>query len=132
MHPNRNVYLIDDDEIYTFTMKKIMELSHSDFKVSVFSNGENALANYKEAFKTNNTPSAIFLDLDMPMLDGWEFLEEIENLNISNPPKIYVSSSTINPEEIMNAEKNHLVTEFIPKPINREKLDEIYAELESH
>lgn len=128
---NNTLYLVDDDEIYNYTMKKMIEKGISDYEVKVFQDGNVALTNLINDIELCECPKAIFLDIDMPYLDGWEFLDELDKLNLDHTPRIYVSSSTINPAEISRAEENNLVTEFISKPISREKLQDICNDLAS-
>lgn len=125
MQSNRTIYLIDDDEIYTYTTKKVLQRGVCKHEVQVYGDGIDALEALKNDAVNGTFPDIIFLDIDMPALDGWEFLDEIAQENLDTVPVIYVSSSTIDPAEIERAESNDLVQEFIAKPVSKEKLEEI-------
>jgi CheY-like chemotaxis protein len=77
--------------------------------------------------KPNLLPEVIFLDLSMPIMDGWQFLEEYILLEpeIEKEINIYVISSSISPEDLKKAKGINVVTDFIVKPITKEKLMEV-------
>ena len=129
MSENRTVFIVDDDEIYTFTLKSMMEGSNCTHDIMVYEDGASALEALTSSFITDTVPDVIFLDLDMPHMNGWEFLDELSKLQQTSLPAIYISSSTIFPEELERAKKNVLVTEFISKPISKEKLAEVCSKL---
>jgi CheY-like chemotaxis protein len=80
-------------------------------------------------FKPENLPDLIFLDLNMPGFSGWDFLEEFERLQSSfrKAINIYIVSSSIDPNDKLNASQYHFVKGFLTKPVKKERLEMIYA-----
>ena len=75
------ICLIDDDSIYQFTAKRIIELLNPLQKVLVFSNGKEAIDYFQASTQCNNEiPDVIFLDINMPVMNGWEFLEAYDSV----------------------------------------------------
>jgi CheY-like chemotaxis protein len=124
------IALIDDDPAFVFITEKIIEKTNHFKEVKVFDNGLYAL-NYLKENLNNDThlPNIIFLDLSMPIMDGWQFLDEYALLKIKNKSKItvYICSSSISPYDITRAKSISDVTDFIIKPITKEKLTEIVS-----
>ncbi len=75
----KKVYLIDDDDIFVFLTKKTILKVSEDVDVEVFSDGLQAITHLKQIYsKEELLPDVIFLDLNMPVMDGWEFLAEYQ------------------------------------------------------
>ena len=68
-------------------------------------------------------PDAILLDLNMPVMDGWQFLDEFISLPITKEIHIFIMTSSIDPADIEMAGKYKVVKEYIMKPITTQKLD---------
>ena len=69
--------IIDDDEIYQFTLTRIINHNKRAERVITFSDGEKAIQYLADNKAINeNIPDIIFLDLNMPIMDGWQFMEE--------------------------------------------------------
>lgn len=112
--------IIDDDPIFIYGTKRMMkEIDFCD-SITVFNNGEDALAGLKEMHDiTHELPQVIFLDLDMPIMNGWEFLDEFIQLPNDTLEKtvIYVISSSVDPRDIERVKKYELISNYILKPI---------------
>lgn len=126
------ICIIDDDEVYQYTARKAIRLQKMMNKIQVFSDGERAL----EFLAKNNTnlaelPDVIFLDLNMPIMDGWQFLDEYVNLKprIGKEIVIYIVSSSVDPIDLERAKKINEVTDFMVKPVSGEKISEIVGDL---
>jgi CheY-like chemotaxis protein len=78
-------------------------------------------------------PEVIFLDLSMPIMDGWQFLDEFTSLSLKTDKTekilIYICSSSISPHDITKAKEISSVTDFIIKPVTKDKLAEIVMSL---
>jgi CheY-like chemotaxis protein len=97
--------------------------------VLISQNGKEGIQSIKELNSVcdTNEKTLIFLDLNMPIMNGWEFLEELKNLNdtLQLSYKIFVLSSSINPDDRKKAENNPLVTGYLSKPLSIEILEQI-------
>ena len=123
-------YLIDDDEIYIFTTKKLINKIDFCEEVAVFQNGKEAIDAIKFTLRNKNElPDVILLDLNMPIMDGWQFLDEFIRIKSEKLIKIYIVSSSVDPSDIERANTYNMVSNYIVKPISREKLHEITEEV---
>lgn len=124
--------LVDDDDTFVFITKKIIEKTDCVKEIKVFGNGLAALNYIKENLHSEyKLPDVILLDLTMPIMDGWEFLDEFTNLETKKTHKIiiYICSSSISPNDIIKAEKISVVSDFIVKPLTKDKFSEIIMAL---
>jgi len=122
------VLLIDDNDIDNFINERMITTNFFSSQVIVKNSGEAALNYLKEnADNENFLPQIIFLDLNMPVMDGFAFLTEFENLpqKVKNNSKVVVLSSSISPEDINRASTNPLVVKYINKPLNEKYLSAI-------
>jgi response regulator RpfG family c-di-GMP phosphodiesterase len=116
-------YIVDDDPIFYFILKKLLSKMDNFKEIKNLKNGYIALCDLKEKFKNNEEfPNIIFLDLNMPVLDGWQFLDELEKLPFKENLTIYIISSTIDSNEIMTCKKYNSVINFIQKPTSESDL----------
>ena len=85
--------IIDDDPIFVFGTKKILELANFCNSFMVFQNGEEALNNLKPIVESGgpSIPDIILLDLNMPIMDGWQFLEEFTKIPSEQQILIYIA-----------------------------------------
>ncbi|GHC45405.1 response regulator [Ulvibacter litoralis] len=132
--PIKVACIIDDDEIYVHLIKKIIKMKKLSEELLVFSNGQEALT-YFEALpekptvsEQNTLPQIILLDLNMPVMDGWDFLEKYKNTAFSKNPKstLYIVSSSIDPYEMEKAKSIDSVTDYLIKPISIEHFQTIF------
>jgi len=123
--------IIDDDKIYVNLVKKIIEIKHLSENLLIFKNGLEALEYFK-VILTNMTeeklPDIIFLDLNMPVMDGWEFLGEFIKIknNFDKKITLYVVSSSIDPRDLERAKSFNLVTDYLIKPIELKRFEQIF------
>jgi CheY-like chemotaxis protein len=121
----KTLTLVDDDDIFVFLTTKIIEQTNLVDLIKVFGNGLDAINFLKE--NKNNVdalPDIILLDLSMPIMNGWQFLEEYNKLNptIGKKITIYICSSSISPDDITRAKTISEVSDYIIKPITKDKL----------
>jgi CheY-like chemotaxis protein len=124
------IMCIDDDPITLMLLKKVINKALFSKEIITAQNGEEALEFFKSLKNTpkkdiTNQPQLIFLDLNMPVMGGWEFLDHFntpEYLNFNNI-KVVVLSSTIDPEDIDKSKTYPIVIDFLPKPITISMLD---------
>ncbi|GAA0718021.1 response regulator [Aquimarina litoralis] len=124
--------VIDDDPIFVFGIKKVMQLIDFCEGILVFKNGQEALDNLKAIISAKEQlPDIILLDLNMPILDGWQFLEEFIKIPCNKKILIYVVSSSVDPEDVLRAKSYESVSEYIVKPISVAKLKEVLYDFEN-
>lgn len=123
----QNLYLVDDDDIYVFLTRKIIEETQLTEHIEVFNNGQDVLDYLKNINDDAMLPEIILLDLFMPVMDGWEFLEEFAMLKpkLNRKITIYVTSSSISPHDMQRAKNISDVTDYVIKPINKERFVEL-------
>ena len=91
-----SIYIIDDDHITVFGIKKMLKTTVECPKVKTFENGKLALYQIKDELRKGiQPPEVIFLDINMPIMDGWEFLEELLKLDIREKIILNVVTSSI-------------------------------------
>lgn len=122
------VLLVDDNDTDNFISKRIIEITRFANRVEVKSSGKGALDYLRE--HQNNPdmiPSIIFLDINMPIVDGFVFLYEFEKFNelVRNKSKVIILSSSDNKRDIDKIVNNNHVIKFITKPLTEVALDEI-------
>lgn len=120
MNKIKNCCIIDDDPIFIYGTKRMMKETNFCDSITVFNNGEDALLGLTEMLQvTHELPQVIFLDLNMPIMNGWEFLDEFIKLpnNSLNKTVIYVISSSVDPRDIEKVKEYELISNYILKPI---------------
>ncbi|MBG6133404.1 CheY-like chemotaxis protein [Aquimarina sp. EL_43] len=125
-----SVCIIDDDLIYINLVSKIIELKKLSESVLVFNNGKEALDFFLQSLQqeeNEDIPQIIFLDLNMPVMDGWEFLNEFSKIKNQIRKKIdlYVVSSSIDSRDIERAKSIDIVSDYLTKPIKLNDFERI-------
>lgn len=123
----KSICIIDDDKIYTFGISKIIKNHLPGNHIMSFENGRKALESIKNNVQNGESiPDLILLDIDMPEMNGWDFLNEFESVRnkISKKIQIFVISSRINKrnQELYKVEWDNKVSDFIQKPVEIETL----------
>ncbi len=122
------IYLIDDDNIYQYAIKRKILKRKLSVKIATFKNGREAINQLIKAMETGEPlPYMILLDLNMPIMDGWDFLEQFIRLQtiIKKKIQVYVVSSSIQTSDIDRARSVYGVTDYIVKPMEDKQLDDI-------
>lgn len=128
------ILCIDDDPIALMLCKMVINKSQFSKEIITAKNGEEAL-NYFKIFKQTSPekkqPQLIFLDLNMPIMGGWEFLDSFSTEEYSeyNSIKVIILSSTIDPEDLEKSTKYPMVLDFLPKPVSTEMLEYLKTKL---
>ena len=122
------VMLVDDNDTDNFISKRIIEITGFSNRVEVKNSGRAAL-DYLNVNQNNpeELPNIIFLDINMPIVDGFVFLYEFEKFNdlIRNKCKVIILSSSDNKRDIDKIVNNNYVIKFITKPLTEISLEEI-------
>ncbi|TDH25225.1 response regulator [Segetibacter sp. 3557_3] len=123
-----NICLVDDDRIYQFTARKIIETIEEVDGVKVFSNGEEAISYLQQnSYKTEDLPDVIFLDINMPVMDGWGFLEAFSDLykKLGKLVTVFMVSSSVDESDIRRSKEFGMVSRYVNKPVSREKFEDL-------
>jgi len=129
-----HILLVDDDRIYQFAARKTIEATGYADSILIYSNGEEAINYLRQSLKNNITlPDVIFLDVNMPIMNGWEFLDEYTRLkrDVSKPVLIYVVSSSVDEFDVNKSRQYDSVKGYIVKPVLREKFKQILASIQA-
>ena len=116
------IAVVDDDPIYRLTIQKLLESTGVVGKILEFENGYPILRYLQDHL--NDLPDIILLDINMPGMGGWDFLNAYEKIlsTLSKRPKIYIVSSSSNDQDIAKAKTYTCVTNYITKPIKKDNL----------
>ncbi|PST82754.1 response regulator [Pedobacter yulinensis] len=122
--------IIDDDQIFTYLLSKKMKLLSFSDTLLVFKNGLEALKYLHPILESPEIlPSVILLDLNMPVLDGWQFLDEFTKFKINKKITVYIVSSSIDEADHERARGYKEVSQFFVKPITEKDLLDMLAEV---
>ncbi len=128
------ILCVDDDAITLMLCKKVIERVAFANEVYTAKNGEeaidyfNELATQYQLDQKTSYPKLTFLDLNMPIMNGWEFLDnylEKGYQDLFKEAKFIVLSSTIDPQDVVKAKSYPMVIDFLSKPITKEMLENL-------
>ncbi len=122
------VCLIDDDYIFVYGAKRLMREMDFYDDLAVFSNGQEALDHFTGLVENDDVlPALVFLDLNMPIMNGWEFLEALGNVPGAklNEVTIYIMSSSVDPRDLEKIQTNPFIKNYVLKPLTTEDLEKI-------
>ena len=120
--------LVDDDDltnlIHDMTLKDALG---EKVLVETFEKPEEALDFIQNTYTENSDPTILFLDINMPGINGWEFLERYEKFSpaVKSRINIYILSSSVDPRDVRRAEENKNVLGFLSKPLSAENISSI-------
>ncbi|RAJ90700.1 response regulator receiver domain-containing protein [Larkinella arboricola] len=121
------IAVIDDDQIFQFLTCKLIEKIAPGYELLSFKNGQDAL----EFIQTNlsllqTLPELILLDINMPILDGWQFLDHLIALNSAHyQPIIYMVSSSIDQADLLKSRTYVQVKGYLTKPLSKQQITEL-------
>lgn len=123
----KNILLIDDDDTNNFLTRITIKKTNLGIVIHDCLNGQEGVDFFQDLQKNPNSvsPDIILLDLNMPILNGWQFLDEFQKFN-SNA-HVYIMSSSNYPEDTEKAANNPLVKGYIVKPLTKEKAIELMS-----
>lgn len=128
MRQLQHVCVIDDDEIYIYLIKKSLAALDVEHSINAYANGLEALKGFKALIDQQQPiPEIIFLDINMPIMDGWEFLRGFKKIQalLPNQIPIYIISSSIAAEDKEKAKKFPEIVDYLSKPVELETLESI-------
>lgn len=125
-----SIAVIDDDPITVFGIKKMLNSIDASEKIKTYVNGKEAIDDIKLMLKNDQPiPEVIFLDINMPIMDGWQFLEEFITLPLKSKIRINILTSSIDPADKQNwvyykGRTDHII-DYKNKPIRRKEIEAI-------
>ena len=123
--PYKTCLLIDDNYIDNFVTRRILEAGNFAEQIIVRQSPAEAINSLREG---SVKPDVIFLDIRMPMMSGFEFLQEFEQLGLDEKDiKIFMLSSSLDPTDFKRSIENKYITQFIHKPLTHKILEELSA-----
>ncbi|MCB0494429.1 MAG: response regulator [Cyclobacteriaceae bacterium] len=128
------ICIIDDDDVYQYTVTRALKSDSLAKKILVFSDGEEALDFMIDNIASNDSlPDVIFLDINMPIMDGWQFLEEYVKLKprVGKQITIYMVTSSVDPVDVDRAAKFSEISDYLVKPIQPDQIRELVAAMNS-
>lgn len=132
MNSKKHLCIIDDDQIYQFTIRKTLELKQAFDKLSCFDDGLSAINFIKDNLKDQSKiPDIILLDIKMPKMNGWGFLEEFLTIKplIKKQINLFLVTSSIDYRDRERAREYSYISEFKVKPISYEEMEHILMEI---
>ncbi|MFD0765158.1 response regulator [Mucilaginibacter lutimaris] len=125
--------LVDDDEIFTYGFKKLTVIKGLFNEILNFSNGQEAIDYLINPKNANRLPDVLFVDINMPVMNGWEFnaaFEEIKS-QLGKNITIYNISSSVDLDDIRRAKNSPVVTDYLLKPLDEAYLTDIFNSLKN-
>ncbi|MDO7136766.1 response regulator [Algibacter lectus] len=122
--------IIEDDPTHVYITKRFLNLTGLVESILICSNGKDAFTKLKAIISSGEKlPELILLDLNMPVWDGWQFLDAFKEIPVEDKIDIYILTSSNNEADIERAKNYNIDSNYIVKPITLEKLkDVIFSE----
>jgi CheY-like chemotaxis protein len=122
-----HLLVVDDNEINNFLLKHMINKSDLDISVSFYIDPEDALSFIKTGVDESRTIDLIFLDINMPLMSGWELLDELkqDGITLQNHTPVYMFTSSVYQTDKEKAKNYPEVCGFLLKPVSLEMLIEL-------
>jgi CheY-like chemotaxis protein len=120
----KKVIIVEDDIIFQVITKRMVMKMGLDDQPSIFANGLEAL-NFLERERPDPKASLIFLDINMPVMSGWEFLDEISVREEFSTYPVIMATSSINDSDTEKAKEYAQIIAYLNKPLNQDELQSL-------
>jgi len=121
MSTTRNYIIVDDDPINNIICKMQLEIALGAINIKTFELPEEGLEFIEKEFVKSPVPTILFLDINMPSISGWEFLDQYEKFieDVKTQIAIYILSSSVDPRDKDKATANKYIKGFLSKPLDK-------------
>lgn len=116
------IMLVDDKDISNFIMRKFIEIRRPDADIKEFTDPKSALESIPVI-----SPDIIFLDLNMPVMNGWQFLDAMKNSSLAH--KVAILTSSTSTDDFEKSKDYGNVINFYVKPLNPDELARVFQDL---
>ncbi|OIQ36011.1 MAG: hypothetical protein BM555_03560 [Crocinitomix sp. MedPE-SWsnd] len=132
MQKFQNILLIDDDQTNNFLVKHMLNKINAVVNIHIALNGQEGLYKIDEFSKAGIVLDLIFLDINMPVMNGFEFLDEYQKLpeECHSKTTIMMISSSVHPDDIKKINSYECVDEFVEKPLTVQIIEELIEKAE--
>ena len=118
--------IIEDDPTHVYITKRFLNLTGLVDSILICSNGKDAFTKLKAIISSGEKlPELILLDLNMPVWDGWQFLDAFKEIPVEDKIDIFILTSSNNEADIERAKNYNIDSNYIVKPITLEKLKDV-------
>ncbi len=124
MEKVKSVLLVDDDPASNYLAQLLLKRLNTIEHISVAHNGKEALDYVIEQKAANSLPDLILLDINMPLMDGFEFMEQFQQLPYHTQSRVVLLSSSVSSRDTEKA-AHYQLDAFINKPLTKEKLSKL-------
>lgn len=129
---NFKILLIDDDEVSLIINKQFLKKQeeHNGSDIEFFDDPEVGLNAVTQRLSDKTTPPLwILLDINMPNMNGWEFLDYLKNVNRDQRAKVIMMTSSVKEEDQIKAKAYPFVYDFLSKPMNAAKAKQVFTQI---
>lgn len=123
--------VIDDDEVVTFLHETLLKLAGGLNEIHAFNNGREALRFLEQHKGEDDCRYMVLLDINMPVMDGWDFLEAANGFLLKQCVSLYILSSSIDRNDISKAKGYGVVDGFLHKPLNLATTKRVFSQTEA-
>ncbi|TDS17663.1 response regulator [Sphingobacterium paludis] len=123
------ISVVDDDPVFQFLCRTYLKNCSSDVELLFFNNGADAMKHFQEMPETlDRVPKLMLIDINMPLMDGWELVDNMERMTIFNESHVYMVSSSIASDDREQSLSKSLVKDYLKKPISPSVFDSIFKD----
>lgn len=120
----QHVFIVDDDPIAIMILKKLLEKCDFHSAPLSFKNGKEALDHFQSTY-TSTDQYVIFLDINMPVMNGWEFLDALDTFTVPEKTTVFLVTSSVDETDKIRAQRYPFVSRFLSKPVSVATLNEL-------
>ena len=121
MQKFNKILLVDDDRAMNYLSREVLTELNASSEIAVAEDGLEAIQHIKDS----NCPDVIFLDIRMPFMDGFEFLDSLTQTGLCRKVKVVMLTSSVRPEDRKKAFTYRFVIEYFEKPLTEEKIQKV-------